>query len=91
MQTDSPIELALKKRFILLQEMDESEKVLDKLHVTLQGLTPRIKVEAMSDKLWLKYREIETLIKQKAIEHDNILQKVTLLEKKYGIKMSEPY
>ena len=91
MQTDSPIELALKTRSILLQEMDELEKVLDDLHNVLQSLTPDVKVKAMSVELWKKYKEIETRIKNTAIKHDDILQKVTLLEKKFGIKMSNPY
>lgn len=91
MQTDSPIELALKKRSTLLQEMDKLEKVLDDLHEVLQSLTPDVKVEAMSVELWKEYKEVETRIKNTAIKHDTILQKVTLLEKTYGIKMSEPY
>lgn len=89
MQTD--IELAYKNRSKLLREMDASRKVLDELHDTLQSLTPDLKVQAMSVELWLKYREIETLVKQKAIEHDAILKKVTDIEDKYEIKMSEPY
>lgn len=89
MQTD--IELALKNRSKLLREMDASEKVLDELHDTLQRLTPDLKVQAMSVELWLKYREIETLVKEKAIEHDAILKKVTDIESQYGIKASEPY
>ena len=89
MQTD--IELALKNRSKLLREMDASKKVLDELHATLQSLTPDLKVQAMSVELWLKYREIETLVKQKAIEHDAILKKVTDIESQYGIKASEPY
>ena len=89
MQTD--IELALKNRSKLLREMDASEMVLDELHATLQSLTPDLKVQAMSVELWLKYREIETLVKQKAIEHDAILKKVTDIESQYGIKASEPY
>lgn len=90
MQTDS-LEVALKERSILLRNMDKLEKVLDELHVTLKSLTPDVKVEAMSVELWKKYKEIETRIKNTAIEHDKILQKVTDIEKKYGIKMSEPY
>lgn len=89
MQTD--IELARKNRSKLLREMDALKKVLDELHDTLQSLTPDVKVEAMSVELWLKYREIETLIKEKAIEHDAILKKVTDIESQYGIKESEPY
>ena len=89
MQTD--IELAHKNRSKLLREMDASEMVLDELHATLQSLTPDLKVQAMSVELWLKYREIETLVKQKAIEHDAILKKVTDIESQYGIKASEPY
>ena len=89
MQTD--IELALKNRSKLLREMDASEMVLDELRATLQSLTPDLKVQAMSVELWLKYREIETLVKQKAIEHDAILKKVTDIESQYGIKASEPY
>ena len=89
MQTD--IELALKNRSKLLREMDALEKVLDELHDTLQSLTPDVKVQAMSVELWIKYREIETLIKQKAIEHDDILKQVTDIEEKYEIKESEPY
>ena len=89
MQTD--IELALKNRSKLLREMDASEMVLDELHATLQSLTPDLKVQAMSVELWLEYREIETLVKQKAIEHDAILKKVTDIESQYGIKASEPY
>ena len=89
MQTD--IEVALKTRSKLLREMDASEMVLDELHATLQSLTPDVKVQAMSVELWIKYREIETLIKEKAIEHDAILKKVTDIESQYGIKTSEPY
>ena len=89
MQTD--IEVALKTRSKLLREMDASEMVLDELHATLQSLTPDVKVQAMSVELWIKYREIETLIKEKAIEHDAILKKVTDIESQYGIKASEPY
>ena len=89
MQTD--IEVALKTRSKLLREMDASEMVLDELHATLQSLTPDVKVQAMSVELWIKYREIETLIKEKAIEHDAILKQVTDIEEKYEIKESEPY
>lgn len=89
MQTD--IEFALKNRSKLLREMDASKKVLDELHDTLQRLAPDLKVQAMSVELWLKYREIETLVKEKAIEHDAILKKVTDIESQYGIKASEPY
>ncbi len=89
MQTD--IELALKNRSKLLREMDASEMVLNELYGTLDRLTPDVKVEAMSVELWKKYREIETLIKEKAIEHDAILKQVTDIESQYGIKESEPY
>jgi hypothetical protein len=89
MQTD--IELALKNRSKLLREMDALDMALNELHGTLDRLTPDLKVEAMSVELWIKYREIETLIKEKAIEHDAILKQVTDIESQYGIKMSEPY
>lgn len=89
MQTD--IELALKNRSKLLREMDALDMVLNELHGTLDRLTPDVKVQAMSVELWIKYREIETLIKQKAIEHDAILKQVTDIEEKYEIKESEPY
>jgi hypothetical protein len=89
MQTD--IELALKNRSKLLREMDALDMALNELHGTLDRLTPDVKVQAMSVELWIKYREIETLIKQKAIEHDAILKKVTDIEEKYGFKESEPY
>ena len=89
MQTD--IELALKNRSKLLREMDALDMVLNELHGTLDRLTPDLKVQAMSVELWIKYREIETLIKQKAIEHDAILKQVTDIEEKYGFKESEPY
>lgn len=90
MQTDS-LELAHKERSKLLRDMDKLEKVLDELHVILQSLTPDVKVKAMSVELWKEYKEIETRIKNTAIEHDDILQKVTIIENKYGIKMSESY
>lgn len=89
MQTD--IELALKNRSKLLREMDALDMALNELHGTLDRLTPDLKVQAMSVELWIKYREIETLIKEKAIEHDAILKQVTDIESQYGIKMSEPY
>jgi hypothetical protein len=89
MQTD--IELALKNRSKLLREMDALDMALNELHGTLQSLTPDVKVHAMSVELWIKYREIETLIKEKAIEHDAILKKVTDIESQYGINASEPY
>ena len=90
MQTDS-LELAHKERSKLLRDMDKLEKVLDELHVILQSLTPDVKVKAMSIELWKEYKKIETRIKNTAIEHDDILQKVTIIENKYGIKMSESY
>ena len=89
MQTD--IELALENRSKLLREMDALDMALNELHGTLDRLTPDLKVEAMSVELWIKYREIETLIKEKANEHDAILKKVTDIESQYGIKASEPY
>ena len=89
MQKD--IELALKNRSKLLREMDALDMVLNELHGTLDRLTPDVKVQAMSVELWIKYREIETLIKEKAIEHDDILKQVTDIEEKYEIKESEPY
>ena len=89
MQTD--IELALKNRSKLLRQMDALDMALNELHGTLDRLTPDVKVQAMSVELWIKYREIETLIKEKAIEHDVILKKVTDIEEKYEIKESEPY
>lgn len=89
MQTD--IEVALENRSKLLREMDALDMALNELHGTLDRLTPDLKVEAMSVELWIKYREIETLIKEKAIEHDAILKQVTDIESQYGIKMSEPY
>ena len=91
MQKDCFTELAYKTRSKLLRQMDASEKVLDDLRVTLQCFTPDLKVDAMSTELWTKYREIETHIKQKATEHDDILEQVTHIEEKYKIKMSEPY
>ena len=89
MQTD--IELAHANRSKLLRQMDALDMALNELHGTLDRLTPDLKVQAMSVELWIKYREIETLIKQKAIEHDAILKQVTDIEEKYGFKESEPY
>ena len=89
MQTD--IELAHANRSKLLRQMDALDMALNELHGTLDRLTPDVKVQAMSVELWIKYREIETLIKEKAIEHDAILKQVTDIEEKYEIKESEPY
>ena len=89
MQTD--IELAHANRSKLLRQMDALDMALNELHGTLDRLTPDLKVQAMSVELWIKYREIETLIKEKAIEHDDILKQVTDIEEKYGFKESEPY
>jgi predicted RNase H-like nuclease len=91
MQKQLFLELAYKVRSKLLRQMDALEKILQDLHNTLKDLTPDVKFNAMSIESWINYKEVEKSITQKAVEHDLFLEEVTILERRYGIKMSESY
>jgi len=72
MQKQLFLELAYKVRSKLLRQMDA-------LKEKLKDLTPNVKLKAMD-------KQVENSIRQKALEHNSILEKVT---SRYGIKMSE--
>jgi hypothetical protein len=72
MQKQLFLELAYKVRSKLLRQMDA-------LKEKLEDLTPNVKLKAMD-------KQVENSIRQKAVEHDLFLEKVT---SRYGIKMSE--
>lgn len=74
MQKQLFLELAYKVRSKLLRQMDA-------LKEKLKDLTPDVKLKAMD-------KQVENSIRQKALEHNSILEKVT---SRYGIKMSESY
>jgi len=91
MQKQLFLELAYKVRSKLLRQIDALEKILEDLHDTLKDLTPDVKFNAMSTESWINYKQVENSIRQKADEHDLFLEEVTILERRYGIKMSESY
>jgi hypothetical protein len=59
---------------------------MDALKEKLQDLIPHVKLKAMSIESWINYKQVENSIRQKEVEHDLFLEKVT---SRYGIKMSE--
>jgi len=79
MQKQLFLELAYKVRSKLLRQMDALKEKLQDLRDTLKDLTPNVKLKAMD-------KQVENSIRQKALEHNSILEKVT---SRYGIKMSE--
>ena len=91
MQKQLFLELAYKVRSKLLRRIDALEKILEDLHDTLKDLTPDVKFNAMSTESWINYKKVENSIRQKVVEHDLFLEEVTILERRYGIKMSESY
>jgi predicted RNase H-like nuclease len=91
MQKQLFLELAYKVRSKLLRQMEALEEKLEDLRDTLKDLTPDVKLKAMSTESWINYKQVENSIRQKADEHDLFLEEVTILERRYGIKMSESY
>lgn len=91
MQKQLFLELAYKVRSRLLRQMEALEEKLEDLRDTLKDLTPDVKLKAMSTESWINYKQVENSIRQKAVEHDLLLEEVTILERRYGIKMSESY
>jgi hypothetical protein len=91
MQKQLFLELAYKVRSRLLRQMEALEEKLEDLRDTLKDLTPDMKLKAMSIESWINYKQVENSIRQKAVEHDLLLEEVTILERRYGIKMSESY
>jgi predicted RNase H-like nuclease len=91
MQKQLFLELAYKVRSRLLRQMEALEEKLEDLRDMLKDLTPDVKFKAMSTESWINYKKVENSIRQKAVEHDLFLEEVTILERRYGIKMSESY
>ena len=79
--------LARVARTRMLLEMDAMEEMLEKLHMYRSQV---VRKDEPQMQLVPDLLKLDASIRKVAEDHDIILEQVTCIEEKYGIKMSEP-
>ena len=69
----------------MLLEMDAMEEMLEKLHMYRRQVVIKDEPQMVPDLL-----KLDASIRKVAEDYDIILEQVTCIEEKYGIKTSEP-